>query len=49
MLDHIDVISRTTTEVSEADVRTPEDSKGRNEMYSAVAAGSPLWSPRSTR
>ena len=27
----------------------PKDSQGRNEMYSAVAAGSPLWSPRSTR
>jgi hypothetical protein len=28
MLDHIDVISRTTAEVSEADVRTPEELTG---------------------
>src|SRR6185503_12565369 len=55
MLDHRDVISSNGGEVAPSRStdprRNPRWSRDRpdKEMYSAVAAGSPLWSPRSTR
>jgi hypothetical protein len=54
MLDHTDVISSNGARSGDATRERWEPAsvrvrKDRNEMYSAVAAGSPLWSPRSTR
>jgi hypothetical protein len=53
MLDHTDVISSNGARSVDATRDRWKPSVGvrtdRNEMYSAVAAGSPLWSPRSTR